>query len=117
MRINNKKTVGYLIKRLRKAKGMSQMELAEKVEVSYQQIQKYEKGVSNISVERLKQVAKALNVPMGVFFSGERDIIAEPSSPYGKLSDDEQLLLQLFREIRDKKLRQALLNLIKSLVK
>jgi transcriptional regulator with XRE-family HTH domain len=43
---------------------MSQMELAEKIGISYQQLQKYEKGINNISISRLKQIADVLKIPI-----------------------------------------------------
>ncbi|MCL4491959.1 MAG: helix-turn-helix domain-containing protein [Nitrospirae bacterium] len=117
MKKDNKKATGELIRELRRAKGISQMKLAEMLDVSYQQIQKYEKGVSSISVERLKQVAHALGVSAGLFFPPEKGMVSEPPATYGKMTDEEQLLLQLFRRIKDKKLKMAVLNLLKSLVK
>lgn len=114
---NSKKGIGQTIKGLRKVRGISQMELAEKINVSYQQIQKYEKGVSSISVDRLKQIARALNVPTSSFFMNDRDVVAETPAPYGKMTDDEQQLLQMFREIRDKRLKRALLEFLRSIAK
>ncbi len=59
----NDKQRGELLRKLRKAiPGMSQMKLAEKVGVSYQQIQKYEKGSSTLSFRRIATSAAALNV-------------------------------------------------------
>ena len=55
---NNK--MGEVIRALRKIAGLSQERLAGKVGVSYQQIQKYEKGTSTAHVPRLKQIAEAL---------------------------------------------------------
>jgi transcriptional regulator with XRE-family HTH domain len=49
--------IGDNIRELRKAHRLSQMQLAAKLDVSYQQVQKYEKGTGSISVERLAAVA------------------------------------------------------------
>lgn len=117
MKKDAKKATGELIRELRKAKGMSQMGLAELLDVSYQQIQKYEKGASSISVDRLRQIAQALGVPASAFFLSDRGMVAETPAAYGKLTDEEQLLLQLFRRINDRKLKQAVLGFLKSLVK
>jgi transcriptional regulator with XRE-family HTH domain len=104
--------IGQLIRELRKAKGLTQVALSEMVGVSYQQIQKYEKSGDNISVERLKQVAHALGIPITVFFSPGAETVAEAPAAYGKMADDERLLLQLFRSVKDKKTRKAVLEFI-----
>lgn len=111
------KTIGEIIRDLRKAKGISQMKLAEMLDVSYQQIQKYEKGTSSISTDRLGQIARALDVPASLFFPPDRDRVSEPPAAYGRMTDEEQLLLQLFRRIKSKKLRTAVLKFIKALPK
>ena len=101
---------------MRKAAGLSQMKLAERVGISYQQIQKYEKGVSEISVSRLSQIAHALNIPLSRFvLDEEKMMVSESVSPYGTLSDNEIELLSLFRRIKDKKLKDGFLIAIKSI--
>ncbi len=117
MKKHDKKTIDQLIKEYRKARGISQMKLAEMVGVSYQQIQKYEKGISSISVDRLQQISRALGVPVNDFFTPEKSTIAETPAIYGKMTDDEQLLLHTFREIKDKKLKKAAIEFMKSLTK
>lgn len=111
------KKVEQLIKEIRKARGMSQMKLAEMVGVSYQQIQKYEKGISKISIERLEQISKALDIPINLFFQSEKGMVSETPAIYGKMTDDEKLLLQLFRKIKDKKSKNAILEFLKTLAK
>lgn len=117
MKKDGRKATGELIKRLRKSKGLSQMRLAELLDVSYQQIQKYEKGVSSISIDRLKQIAKALDVPVSLFFPSGKEMVSEPLEAYGRITDEEQHLLHLFRGVRDKKIRNAVLSFLKSLSK
>lgn len=114
---DNKKVIGQIIKGLRKSKGLSQLKLSEMLDVSYQQVQKYEKGVNSVSIERLTQIAKALDVPISIFFPSEKGMISESAAIYGSLSQDEQFLLELFRKIKDKKLKIAIINFIKSLSK
>lgn len=53
--------IGALLKRLRLIAGLSQMDVAAKVGVTFQQIQKYEKGANRVSVSRLIALGKALN--------------------------------------------------------
>ncbi len=50
--------------------GMSQKGLAEKLSVTFQQVQKYERGANRISVSRLFEVAAALDTPIAYFFEG-----------------------------------------------
>ncbi|MBA3070762.1 MAG: helix-turn-helix transcriptional regulator [Nitrospirae bacterium] len=115
-RETDKRHIGSLIRIVRKAAGLSQMKLAEKVGISYQQIQKYEKGVSEISVLRLSQIAHALNIPLSRFvLDEERMMVSESVSPYGTLSDNEIELLKLFRRIKDKKLKDGFLIAIKGI--
>lgn len=106
-----------MIKEYRQAKGLTQMALSEAIGVSYQQIQKYEKSGDTISAARLKQLAEALGVPTAVFFAsvGEGDRVAETAASYGKMSDDERQLLQLYRSIKDKRTKKAVLEFIKAI--
>ena len=115
----DRKSIGQLVKEFRKAGGLTQMRLSEMIGVSYQQIQKYEKSIDNISVERLKQIAEAVGVPVTAFFPSDRDreMVAETPAAYGKLSEGEHLLVQLFRRIKDKKLRIAVLELLKTMAR
>jgi transcriptional regulator with XRE-family HTH domain len=106
--------IGQIIKEARKARGMTQMDLSELLGVSYQQVQKYEKGNDNISVDRLKQIAKAVNVPITLFFSGEAEIAAEAPAIYGKMPEDEIDLLKLYRRIKARKARKAVIELLKT---
>lgn len=111
------KKIGRLIKGFRKAGNMSQMNLADRVGVSYQQIQKYEKGISKISIERLEQISGALGIPINLFFKPEKETVSEISEIYGKMTDDEQLLLQLFRKLKNKKSKDAVLELLNTLIR
>jgi transcriptional regulator with XRE-family HTH domain len=110
---NENRRIGQLIREIRKARGLTQMELSELIGVSYQQVQKYEKGNDNISVERLKQIAKAFNVPITLFFP-PAETVAETPAVYAKAPDDEAMLLQLYRRIKSKKVKKALIELLKT---
>ena len=115
-RETDKRHIGNLIRISRKTVGLSQMKLAERVGISYQQIQKYEKGVSEISISRLTQIADALNMSVNRFINGDEPaIVSESRSLYGTLSDDEIELLKLFRKIKNKRLKDGFLIAIKSI--
>lgn len=111
-----KKYIGEKIKQYRLAANMSQMALAEKIGISYQQLQKYEKGIDNISVYRLKQICESLKIPISSLLEGrESEEIAEGMSEYG-LSKEEKTLLDLFRRIDNKDIRRGLLLELKGIV-
>ncbi len=110
---NENKRIGQLIREARKARGLTQIDLSELIGVSYQQVQKYEKGSDNISVERLKQIAKAVNVPITLFFPSA-ETVAEAPAVYGKVPEDETVLLQLYRRIKSKKDKKAVIELLKT---
>lgn len=114
MRYENRR-IGQIIKEARKARGMTQMELSELIGVSYQQVQKYEKGSGSISVERLKQIAKAVAVPITLFFPAAAETVAETPAVYRKMPADETLLLQLYRRIKDRKTKKAVIEFLKTL--
>lgn len=62
------KTIGKNLKILRESRGMTQLELAEMLEIAHQQIHKYEKGESAITSTRLHALSQALRVPYEYFF-------------------------------------------------
>jgi transcriptional regulator with XRE-family HTH domain len=62
--------VGQRIRQRRWMSGMTQQQLAEKVGIKFQQIQKYETGMNRVSASRLFDVAQALDVPVSFFFEG-----------------------------------------------
>lgn len=110
-----RKNIGKTIKKYRLAVNMSQMALAEKINISYQQLQKYEKGIDNISVYRLKQISEALKIPINSLLEvQEPEKVAEEISEYG-LSKEERRLLDFFRGIDNKNIRRGLLLELKGI--
>jgi len=78
--------------------GTTQQQLAEKVGIKFQQIQKYETGMNRVSASRLWDIAHALGVPVAFFFEGlgaaaEQEVIAGSDMPSDILSDREALEL------------------------
>jgi transcriptional regulator with XRE-family HTH domain len=92
---------------------MSQMALAEKIGVSYQQVQKYEKGKDNISLSRLKQLTDALDVSaMGLI---EEELgVSENRSHYGS---DELNLIRLYRTLKSKRLKNDIIDMLKTMTR
>jgi len=62
--------IGMKIHELRISMGLSRQQLAEKIGVTHQQLQKYEKGTNRISAGRLAAIAKSLKKPVSFFFDG-----------------------------------------------
>lgn len=65
--------VGKRVRHRRWLIGMTQQQLAEKVGIKFQQIQKYETGANRVSASRLWDIAEALDVPVSFFFEGLSD--------------------------------------------
>lgn len=111
-----KKNIGEKLKRYRLAANMSQMALAEKIGISYQQLQKYEKGINNISIYRLQQISDALKIPISNFLDDQwSEKVAEEISEYG-LNKEERTFLDLFRKINNKDIQRGLILQLKGIV-
>jgi transcriptional regulator with XRE-family HTH domain len=65
--------IGQRVRTLRLQRGLSQTELGNLINVTFQQVQKYEKGTNRISAGRLQRIAEVLTVPVAFFFSGFDD--------------------------------------------
>lgn len=108
-------SVGDRIKYLRKYLGLSQEKLGELIGVSYQQIQKYEKGENKINVRRLLQIASVLQVSIKAFFEDLPTIEEHPPLYYQKgLAEEEKEIIQYLRLIPDKDFRANIINLVKA---
>lgn len=116
--------VGNRVRLRRMLVGMSQERLGELLGLTFQQVQKYEKGVNRIGAGRLYQVAQILGVPINYFYEGVINQSAESirngdsSTPpvMEFLSSGEGLQLTLaFMRIKDSKVRKRVIDLVKSL--
>lgn len=122
------KKIGTKIKRLRKGWGLSQIELAEKISISFQQIQKYEKGTTRIPVFRLQQISEALGINITIFFEEGDQIfqVTGPTVQYGQaertgdtyqfLDKQDKTVLSLFRKIKNKKIKEGLLKQLRGII-
>ncbi|OGW59501.1 MAG: hypothetical protein A2V83_10310 [Nitrospirae bacterium RBG_16_64_22] len=123
--IKDSRQIGERIRSRRKALAMTQEELGELAGVTYQQVQKYEKGASKLSPERLQRVAAALHVPLDYFFrdekSGRQGSVREELASYKRegsaLSNEEREVLRQFRRLDTPSSRALALSLLRSLVK
>ncbi len=118
--------VGSRVRLRRTMQSMSQEKLGDSLGITFQQIQKYEKGANRIGASRLQNIATVLNTPIAFFFedapSGDGSIqagMAESSSTnyvVDFLSSSEGLQLnRSFVKITDSKVRRKIIDLVKAL--
>ena len=87
--------VGKRIRHRRWMIGMTQQQLAERVGIKFQQIQKYETGMNRVSASRLWDISDALGVPVSFFFDGldEAAEAQEAAAPRDIMADKEAMEL------------------------
>ncbi|WCR09489.1 helix-turn-helix transcriptional regulator [Paracoccus stylophorae] len=85
--------VGKRIRHRRWMIGMTQQQLADKVGIKFQQIQKYETGMNRVSASRLWDIARAVDVPVSFFFDGLQEGDAVDAVEGDILADKEALQL------------------------
>jgi len=120
--------VGQKIKHLRMQLELSQEQLADAIGVSFQQLQKYERGVNRVGAGRLYALAVALQVPVDYFFTGaapeSEAATAAPPSANGSadvlpedlsVNPEARRLVHAYYRIEDKSVRQNLVALMKEL--
>lgn len=115
--------VGSRLRLRRLELGMSQEKLADALGITFQQVQKYERGTNRIGASRLHQIALALQVPITYFFEGTGDGapagegMVPVSSPLSDaLSDAATVrLLRAFSQIEDPVLKQKAVTVIEAI--
>jgi len=114
--------VGTRIRMRRKMLGLSQEKLGEKLGITFQQIQKYEKGTNRVGASRLQAMSDALEVPVAYFFpdppSGEEGGMKEESATFVMdfMSTSEGLdLSRAFTRIASAKIRRKVVELVRAL--
>jgi transcriptional regulator with XRE-family HTH domain len=121
------KHVGSRVRMRRMMLGMSQEKLGDALGLTFQQVQKYEKGTNRIGASRLQQIAQILQVPVSFFFEGapvaitigRQEGLSEAPSP-AYVSDflatsDGLALTKAFMKIRDSKLRRRIVDLVEQI--
>ncbi|HXV25766.1 MAG TPA: helix-turn-helix transcriptional regulator [Alphaproteobacteria bacterium] len=110
--------VGRQIRRRRLELGLSQTALGRVLGVSFQQVQKYERGDNRVAPRRLLELARLLKVPVTYFLDGAlpgADASGERGRDSGLLDDPRTLqLVRYYHKIDDPELRQRVFLLIKS---
>jgi transcriptional regulator with XRE-family HTH domain len=99
--------VGQRIRTQRIAKGWSQGRLADALGITFQQVQKYEKGVNRISASRLQAVARLFGVEPATLFPSDEPVIDMPM-----VTHEIVRLNAAFMSIRDSALRVRILDLV-----
>lgn len=131
-RLNKKKPnptdvhVGSRIRLRRNLLGMSQERLGEKLGITFQQIQKYEKGTNRVGASRLQAIATVLGVPVSFFFEDAADVdLGAPDRHPADMSTASAIdfctspeglqLNRAFMRVRDAKVRRRIIELVKAL--
>ncbi len=107
--------IGKLLKQMRKASGMTQVKLAERMGVTYQQVQKYESGKSTFSIGRLLQVAEVFDIPPSAFLDVKQRV-EQPEPEYSSLSECEVLMVLMYRRLGTRTLQKEFLNMLENIV-
>jgi transcriptional regulator with XRE-family HTH domain len=118
---NKRSTVEYdheLGKRIRLRRveqKLSQSDLAEKLGVSFQQVQKYEKGMNRVGASRLQQIATALAVPVTFFYESQTREAKEVDSLLFIDSSFSLRLLRAYASVKSQAVQRQFVSLIESI--
>jgi transcriptional regulator with XRE-family HTH domain len=114
--------VGSRVRMRRKMLGLSQEKLGEKLGITFQQIQKYEKGTNRVGASRLQAMANAMEVPVSYFFPDATEAaqggMREESAAFMMdfMSTSEGLdLSRAFTRIRSAKVRRKVVELVRAM--
>jgi transcriptional regulator with XRE-family HTH domain len=118
------KYVGSRVRMRRLMLEMSQKKLGEKLRLTFQQVQKYEKGTNRIGASRLQHISQILKVPVSFFFDGALGKQADDGSSKAPVADyvsdflsssDGLALTKAFTNIKDSKLRRRVVDLVEEI--
>lgn len=114
--------VGRRVRMRRAELKVSQQTLAEQLDVSFQQVQKYERGSNRVSASKLFEISRALEVPISYFFEGLSDAPGDNyARAYGRVIEELMAepngpqLAEAFLAIRRRSVRKELTNLVRAL--
>jgi transcriptional regulator with XRE-family HTH domain len=117
---NRDAEVGRRVRSRRLECRLSQTELADRIGVTFQQVQKYEKGVNRIGAGRLQRISEALEVPISFFFGtgaaggspATREVSTNAESVFGFLQTSGSVrIVKAFHKIKSRKARQLLVEI------
>jgi transcriptional regulator with XRE-family HTH domain len=113
--------IGESIRAHRLVQGMSQSDLARQLGVSFQQVQKYEKGTNRIGAGRLPQIAEIFDIPISALFKGYAAPVPGKgmrAAPVRLITDSTVLkMLTAYADIRDRAIRGCLSDLVALIAK
>ncbi len=109
------RSIGSRIAAYRSAQGLSQTALGQALGITFQQVQKYEKGRNRVGAARLQAIADFLGVPISTFFD-DPSAIADGREPVPHLLQDPDVmeLVRTFSTITDKTTRRNVLSIVKA---
>jgi transcriptional regulator with XRE-family HTH domain len=108
--------IGQRVRAFRLHKGLSQEKLADQLGITFQQVQKYEKGTNRIGAGRLQRIANVLGIPVSDFFTSHKQGGVAPAELFKLLDKAAALrLLRAYSRIRQPKLQQAIMRLVESI--
>ena len=114
--------VGSRVRMRRMMLGISQEKLANALGLSFQQVQKYEKGANRIGASRLEHISRFLQVPVAFFFEGASDASAseEDARSLALMNDfasnpEGLRLVQSFARIEDADVRRRIVDLVQAI--
>jgi len=114
--------LGKRIRLRRVEQGLSQDDLGKALGVTFQQVQKYEKGVNRVGAARIQQIATTLDVPVSFFFddaSAGKRVTGDQREVESLLFLDSSFSLRLLRAyaaVKDQKVQRQFVSLIESIV-
>lgn len=107
--------VGAKIRERRLMLGMSQENLGDRLKISFQQLQKYERGANRVSASTLHRLTQILDAPVSYFFDGAPidEVNAQPANEGDRQPKREELeLMRDFAQISDRRLRDRIRRLV-----
>ena len=107
--------IGTQLRLRRKMLGLSQDTLAKRVGITFQQVQKYERGINSVSAWRLQQFATTMEVSVMYFY--DQPIEAAEASLPKPISDESFRLLQDFNAITSARVRHGVATLVREMAK
>ena len=113
--------IGRRVRAQRLHRGMSQMVLADHLDLTFQQVQKYEKGTNRISAGRLQRIAEVLTVPIMFFYAGFEETRSKRDSDSVVIdfdflqTDDAMRLVRAYSRIRHRGTQLKLVKLTETL--
>ena len=107
--------IGRNIRLLRLARGMSQTDLAKHLNLTFQQVQKYENGTNRVSSGRLCKIATVLRTPITAFFDGADLPACDPAAQSPAALPHALRLVQAFCALENTDMRRSLADLVEIL--